>query len=612
MSVYPCFFALYPAFERVSNVRALQMSNGVRPVAMWTAYFLFDLCFVLAVAVAYTATVTVQFPQWFEPAYMFPVLLFHGITGILLSYIVSTWAQSQLSAFLWALGFNGVSFFGLALAYTLPYFLSDALAVQRNTDIVSYVLDLIFPIGNVFRAMAMGFNLYRLGCREGSPAQAAANSWWGYGFPITYLIIQIFVMAFILLWLDDDLTFFPFLASRFSRNKTSSPITPPTTLPAEDLVEMKSLPTVKSSHSAPLLKISHLFKSFNSVPAVTDVSLSLHESEILALLGPNGAGKTTIVNIIRGQLRPDSGSIDLRNPSSAIGVCPQFDALDLLTAKQHLEFYAAIKNIPKTQRSQNVEVLMDRVGLTPHANKLASKLSGGNKRKLSLAIALMGNPSVLVLDEPSSSMDAAAKRKMWRILEDISSGRSLLLTTHSMEEADALATRAAILSGGKLLALGTTDSLRREYSDLICVQLVLRTAPHSDAREVQEVEKWVQTKFGGGVKFEGRSVGGLVRFMVPADWVDDRDGEEEFGKNKKNNNNNAEGNNFANNHHGVGRLIEILEGEKEVLGLQDYSIGAPTLERVFLSVVKDDYSEEEEEEERKISWWRKMFGNARG
>ena len=140
-----------------------------------------------------------------------------------------------------------------------------------------------------------------------------------------------------------------------------------------------------------LLRMVNVSKSFNGTPAVSNVSLGLGEGEILALLGPNGAGKTTIVNLVRGELRPEQGEIYLRDvdvlrhprlAQRAIGVCPQFDALDLLTAKQHLEFYARIKGIEDVQA--NVEAVMARVGLTPFAKRLGSKLSGGNKRKLKL------------------------------------------------------------------------------------------------------------------------------------------------------------------------------------------------------------------------------------
>ncbi|GAB1310103.1 ABC transporter domain-containing protein [Madurella fahalii] len=571
-AVYPCLFALYPAFERVTKVKALQISNGVRPLPLWTAYFLFDLCFVLAVSIAFTVTISLQFPFWYEPGYMFPVAFLYGITGILLSYIVSTWATSQLAAFLWTLGFSVLGYFVLALSIMLPAALSDPLDVQRISDIIAFTLSLVFPIGNVFRGMAVGFNLYQLGCRGNRLADA--GSWWGYGFPIAYLCLNIVFLTVLLIWLDKDLSFSNLFGRRSSTSSSSNtPENPDATL----------------KHQTPncdLLQITNLSKSFNSRPAVSSVSLSLSSNEILALLGPNGAGKTTIVNLIRGELRPDSGDILLRgvslpsNPALAqtsIGVCPQFDALDLLTARQHLRFYARVKGVP----AADVAGVMARVGLPDAmADKPASALSGGNKRKLSLAIALLGNPPVLVLDEPSSGMDAAAKRKMWRVLgESVAPGRTILLTTHSMEEADTLATGAAILGGGKVLALGTTQKLRKQYSDFICVQLVLK-----DGVDERTVEDWVREKFGGeeaggAVVFDGESLGGLVRFMVPASLSED------------------EGRKSA-----VGRLIELLEQNREVLGLEDYSIGAPTLERVFLSVVKDNYVEEEEG--RKRGWKR--------
>jgi ABC-type multidrug transport system ATPase subunit len=598
-------------------VRALQISNGVRPLPLWTAYFLFDLCFVLAVSIAYTVTISLQYPYWYEPGYMFPVVVLHGITGILVSYIVSTWATSQLAAFLWALGFNFISYFALAISFTvsaswslqvnrydadedwqLPALLSDPLDVQYISDTISYSVGLVFPVGNLFRGMAIGLNLYQLGCRGYD--MVSAGSWWGYGFPITYLCIQIIGFSALLVWLDKDLSFSAFLGRRRS---------PPPDFPEEPPAAPYQNPPVPKPDSD-ILRITNLSKSFKSTQALSSVSLSLSSNEILALLGPNGAGKTTIVNLIRGELSPDSGDILLRgtslraNPTLAqtrIGVCPQFDALDLLTARQHLLFYARIKGVPLS----DAEAVMFRVGLTAppstsdtdtdksssaamtNMNKPASALSGGNKRKLSLAIALLGNPPVLVLDEPSSGMDAAAKRNMWRVLADsVAPGRTILLTTHSMEEADALATRAAILANGKMLALGTTQVLRKDYSDFVCVQLVLR-----DGASERVVEDWVKERFGGdgkgddkAVVFEGESLGGLVRFMVPAS----RPGGVESGETRSR----------------VVELIELLEEKREVLRLQDYSIGAPTLERVFLSVVKDNYVEEEGGRKR---GWRRLI-----
>ncbi|KAM7205792.1 putative ABC transporter [Naviculisporaceae sp. PSN 640] len=618
MAVYPAFFALYPAFEKSTNVRAVQYSNGVRALPLWTSYFLFDLVFVLAVSIAYTVTISIQYPYWWGASYMFPVCLFYGIISIFIAYMISTKASSQLASFLWTLGCNVFGYLIMALATTLPQLFSDPLAAERNNDIIAYVLGLFFPIASVFRGMAAGLNQFRLACRDDGSI-LSPGSWWGYGFPITYLVIQMIVFGALLVWIDSDLSFSLLLGgithkdSNHVRHSSSSielashaasgSLDNTTINPVE-----KEAARVKQSR-ADLLRLVNVTKSFNPrTTAVNNVSLGLGEGEILALLGPNGAGKTTMVNLIRGELRPNSGSIYLRDvdvlsqpheAQKSIGVCPQFDALDLLTVRQHLEFYANIKGVKDVKG--NVETLMARVGLSEFAKRQASKLSGGNKRKLSLAIALMGNPDVLILDEPSSSMDAAAKRRMWKLLEEVAApGRSLLLTTHSMEEADHLATRAAILSK-KLLAIGTTQQLRNEYSNLYSVQLVLKTAPHSGMGEMKKVEDWVKGVFGAeNVNFEGQSLGGQVKFMVPVD-VGARAGIEkanglETGKKER---------------RGVGYFIELLEQNREELGLADYSVGAPTLERVFLSVVKDHFVHEDEEREMRRAGRKRCLWNVR-
>ena len=146
-----------------------------------------------------------------------------------------------------------------------------------------------------------------------------------------------------------------------------------------------------------------------------------------------------MIGLIRGDARPSDARSDilvkdisiLRSRAAArshLGVCPQFDAMDQMTAIEHLRFYARARGV--TDVEHNVDQVLHAVGLAQFKSRMAGKLSGGNKRKLSLGIALMGNPAVLLLDEPSSGMDAASKRVMWRTLSSVSSGRSLVLTTH--------------------------------------------------------------------------------------------------------------------------------------------------------------------------------------
>src|SRR5579859_1007817 len=158
--------------------------------------------------------------------------------------------------------------------------------------------------------------------------------------------------------------------------------------------------------------------------------------------------------------------------------------MDQMTVLEHLRFYARVRGVSDVEH--NVEEVLKAVGLELFKNRMGQQLSGGNKRKLSLGIALMGNPTVLLLDEPSSGMDAASKRIMWKTLAAVVPGRSLLLTTHSMEEAGALAGRAGIMAR-RMLALGTIDYLRRKHGDAYHIHLVTTSAPNTTPEEMSRI-----------------------------------------------------------------------------------------------------------------------------
>src|SRR3954463_6392339 len=184
--------------------------------------------------------------------------------------------------------------------------------------------------------------------------------------------------------------------------------------------------------------------------------------------------------------------------------------MDQMTVLEHLRFYARVRGVPDIEH--NVEAVIKAVGLQAFSSRMAAKLSGGNKRKLSLGIALIGNPTVLLLDEPSSGMDAASKRNMWKTLAAVVPGRSLLLTTHSMEEADALASRAGIMSG-RMLAMGTTDYLRRKHGDNYHCHLVTNTAPHTSPEEMAKLREWI-LEYLPFATIEDKTYHGQMRFAV--------------------------------------------------------------------------------------------------
>ncbi len=258
-----------------------------------------------------------------------------------------------------------------------------------------------------------------------------------------------------------------------------------------------------------------------------------------------------------------------------LGVCPQFDACDVLTVEEQLTFYARVRGI--VDPSHNVEAVIHMFALEPYRHRLAQKLSGGTQRKLSLAIALIGNPSVLLLDEPSSGLDAASKRVMWNVLAEIAVDRSVVLTTHSMEEADALAHRAAIVAG-RLLTIGTCNDLRNRWGNIYHVDLVMSSAPHPSALEESRLKNWLSRNLPDAV-MEEKTYCGRVRLTVPA-RTSGLDASLSLGA--------EEGRQMD-----IGQLMTLFELNKQALGLAFYSIGQTTLDEVFVETIKANSGREE-------------------
>jgi len=191
--------------------------------------------------------------------------------------------------------------------------------------------------------------------------------------------------------------------------------------------------------------------------------------------------------MLSGEFSPSSGDAFISGLSlvsnvdqcrKRIGFCPQFDALyDLLTGREHLELYAAIKGIKSEQINEVVNAKIKEMGLDQYADRAAGGYSGGNKRKLSVAMAMIGDPSIVFLDEPSTGMDPVARRVMWRVISDVVTTReqcSLILTTHSMEECEALCTRIAIMVDGVMRCLGSSQRLRSRYGLGYQIEVLLK------------------------------------------------------------------------------------------------------------------------------------------
>ena len=221
--------------------------------------------------------------------------------------------------------------------------------------------------------------------------------------------------------------------------------------------------------------MEHLVKKYPDVKAVDDLSLQVSKGELFGLLGPNGAGKTTTINILCGLLKPTSGSAVVggygvqKEPAKVkelIGVCPQDTPLyPYLTGKENAEFFGNLQGMPKDKLKNNVNMLLQKLYLLDDSKRRAGKYSGGMKRRLNLVIALVHDPEIAFLDEPTVAMDPQSRHAVWGFIRDLKkNGKTVILTTHYIEEAEALCDRVGIIDHGKLIALGAPTDLMREYN----------------------------------------------------------------------------------------------------------------------------------------------------
>ena len=218
------------------------------------------------------------------------------------------------------------------------------------------------------------------------------------------------------------------------------------------------------------IRIENLRKEYKDVTAVNNLNLSIEKGELFSLLGVNGAGKTTTIKILSGLSRPSSGDAYIMGKSvvkesgeakARIGISPQETAVaPNLSVKENLELMCGVHGFTKKRSGEKVREICDSFNLNSILNKRASKLSGGWQRRLSIAMALVGEPQVLFLDEPTLGLDIIARNELWELIKGLKEKITIILTSHYMEESEALSDRIGIMKSGRLIALGTAAELK--------------------------------------------------------------------------------------------------------------------------------------------------------
>uniref|UniRef100_A0A8C7HKG6 Cholesterol transporter ABCA5 n=1 Tax=Oncorhynchus kisutch TaxID=8019 RepID=A0A8C7HKG6_ONCKI len=349
---------------------------------------------------------------------------------------------------------------------------------------------------------------------------------------------------------------------------------------------VKEALTCQCCEEKPVVVVSNLRKQFKCpregislkkrrTVATKNISFCVRKGEVLGLLGPNGAGKSTIMHMLSGDTVPTAGQVlmgdystefrPVDNPLEHIGYCPQVSPLwPRITLEEHLEIYAAIKGL----RGQDVPGIITRVvnalELKGHLHKQAKNLSAGIKRKLCFALSMLGNPQIVLLDEPSTGMDPKSKQRMWRAIRAAFKNRQrgAILTTHYMEEAEAVCDRVAIMVSGQLRCIGSIQHLKGKYGRGYSLELKLREEL-TGLQQVALLHKEIRRIFPHAARQE--SFATLMVYKIPMEDVKS-----------------------------LAKSFSQLESAKQAFNFEEYNFSQSTLEQVFMEFAKEQENEEEE------------------
>ncbi|GBP54709.1 ATP-binding cassette sub-family A member 3 [Eumeta japonica] len=309
-----------------------------------------------------------------------------------------------------------------------------------------------------------------------------------------------------------------------------------------------------------------LTKYYGKNLAVNQISFTVADDECFGLLGVNGAGKTSTFKMLMGDETISSGDAyvqghsvktHIRRVHEHIGYCPQFDAIfEELTGRETLQLFGLLRGLRRELITARALILADKLGFIEHLDKQVFQYSGGNKRKLSTAIALLGSTRLVFLDEPTTGVDPAAKRQVWRAVRRTTrAGRGVVLTSHSMEECEALCSRLTIMVNGRFHCLGTPQHLKNKFSEgftLTIKMSVSESAPMSE--QVDVVKDYVTSNFQEPKLMEEYQ--GLLTYYLPDSTM------------------------------AWSQMFAIMERARRVCSIEDYSIAQTTLEQIFLQFTK--------------------------
>ena len=498
----PASFITFVVRERMSKAKHLQLVSSVSPYLYWSTTYLWDMglfliliLLIIAAFYVYGKTAAQIFISVPEATFaVFLLLLTYGLSILPLCYLYSMNFENHSTAQISIMALN----FATGFVAVLAYFVMNSVPLTMYAASILVHFFRFFPTYNIGEGLINVTAAYYENTILGEKVSyfnfnvAGQNIIFmtaeALGYFALVLITETPMYRGAIFWLERQRALLALKKSVMEATDSNGKIIP--ILQDEDVQIEEDSVSKAVDKSEFALCIEDLVKIYPSKflggrakHAVRGLSLGCHIGERFGLLGVNGAGKSTTLNVLTGDIAPTRGEIyiagmPLSDPKTrqAIGYCPQTDPLfDLMTARETLWFYGRIRGIDKKILERKVTTLIKQVGLDNFADRTSGTYSGGNKRKLSLAVSLIGSPKVLLLDEPSSGMDAFARRQMWDVIAAIGEKRSVILTTHSMEECEALCTRIGIMVDGRLKCLGPSSHLKDKFGDGYQIEVRFRS-----------------------------------------------------------------------------------------------------------------------------------------
>ncbi|XP_018787318.1 PREDICTED: ATP-binding cassette sub-family A member 3 [Bactrocera latifrons] len=607
MCFVSAFYILFLIKERETRSKLLQFVGGVRVWTFWLSQMLWDMTtFALTALIVVITLACFQeegFAYFSDLIRYYFLLIMFGFSVLPFTYLLSFLFSEPATGFSRASTIN--IFAGVALFIVVVIMSYDVF----DTKDVAVGLQWFFRIFPHF-SLAMGWNnLYvnwatrntcnsevlqvlpdKLRCRL-IPKCCTTTPYFAYAEPgilleIVYLAATTVVFFLIIISREygiiDELIY-------MIRKRAFKPPPPPEDGYFDDdvdneknRIEKMSTDTLASQN----LVLNGVTKYYGNFLAVNQVSLCVQENECFGLLGVNGAGKTSTFKMMTGDERITYGSAYIKGMSlksemnqiyQDIGYCPQFDALlDDLTGRETLYIFCLLRGVRRARINRIIEDLAKSFGFKKHLDKPTMTYSGGNKRKLSTAIAVIGSPSVIYLDEPTTGMDPAARRQLWNMVCRIrDSGKSIVLTSHSMEECEALCTRLAIMVNGEFKCIGSTQHLKNKFSKGLILKIKVRRAPEQFRpsirssrsgrgdlspthmkmqQDIISVKEFVERMFPQAILQEEYQ--GILTFYIPLSSIK------------------------------WSSIFGLMEKNRDFLNIEDYSISQTTLEEIFLEFAK--------------------------